>query len=182
MLALNAPITTIVVCLSRLLECLRSLYGKQCGPRSDCSYRSSLLWVHAVCFYTQFVSNVRQLFPADNFSRRHFQMHFLLGPLGLNYGWRFYHFLTLSCFLSSADFFKTNFFKKILAGIQQSVKQLGSWSGRTLCQAWSGSKLFAKVISRRQTLGDEELRQWKVVWKYWILQTVIASLIYFQFI
>ena len=25
-----------------LLSPLRSLYGKQCGPRSDCSYRSSL--------------------------------------------------------------------------------------------------------------------------------------------
>ena len=41
-----------VVCLSRLLKCLRSLYGKQCGPRSDCFYRSSLFWVNAVCFYT----------------------------------------------------------------------------------------------------------------------------------
>ena len=41
-----------VVCFSRLLKRLRSLYGKQCGPRSDCSYRSSLFWVHAVCFYT----------------------------------------------------------------------------------------------------------------------------------
>ena len=69
------PIPTIVVCFSRLLKCLRSLYGKQCGPRSDCS------WVHAVCFYTWFVSNVRQLFTADNFSRWHFQTHFLLGAL-----------------------------------------------------------------------------------------------------
>ena len=51
-LTLNAPITTKVVCSSRLLKCLRSLYGKRCGPRSDCSYRSSLFWVHAVCFYT----------------------------------------------------------------------------------------------------------------------------------
>ena len=34
-----------VVCFSCLL------YGKQCGPRSDCSYRSSLFLVHAVCFY-----------------------------------------------------------------------------------------------------------------------------------
>ena len=42
LLSLNAPITTIVVCFSRLLKCLRRLYGKQCGPRSDCSYRSSL--------------------------------------------------------------------------------------------------------------------------------------------
>ena len=45
-LILNAPITTKVVCFSRLLKCLRSLYGKQCGPRSDCTYRSSLFWVH----------------------------------------------------------------------------------------------------------------------------------------
>ena len=53
-LTLNAPIIKKVVCFSRLLKCLRNLYGKQCGPRSDCSYRSSLLWVHAVCFYTEF--------------------------------------------------------------------------------------------------------------------------------
>ena len=39
-LTLNAPITTKVVCFSRLLKCLRCLYGKQCGPRSDCSYRA----------------------------------------------------------------------------------------------------------------------------------------------
>ena len=51
-LALNAPIATKVVCFFRLLKCLRSLYGKQCGPRSDCSYMCSLSWVHAVCFYT----------------------------------------------------------------------------------------------------------------------------------
>ena len=51
-LTLNAPITTKVVCFLCLLKCLRSLYDKQCGPRSDCSYiRSSLFWVHAVCFY-----------------------------------------------------------------------------------------------------------------------------------
>ena len=30
-LTLNAPIVTKVVCFSRLLKCLRSLYGKQCG-------------------------------------------------------------------------------------------------------------------------------------------------------
>ena len=36
LLTLNAPIATKVVCFSRLLKCLRSLYGKQCGPRSDC--------------------------------------------------------------------------------------------------------------------------------------------------
>ena len=104
-LTLNAPIATKVVCFSRLLKCLRtpfalilnssvmfgnylqqttsrSLYGKQCGPRTDCSYRSSLFWVHAVYFCTKFVSNVRQLFAADDFSRQHFQIaFFFLGTL-----------------------------------------------------------------------------------------------------
>ena len=80
-LILKTPITTKVVCFSPLLKCLRSLYDKQCGPRSDFSYRSSLFWVHAVRFYTQFVSYVRQLFAADDFRRRHFQMHFYLGAL-----------------------------------------------------------------------------------------------------
>ena len=80
-LTLNVPIATKVVCFSRLQKCLSSLYGKQCGPRSDCSYRSSLFWVHTVCFYTSFVTNVRHFFAADNFSKRHFQMHFFLGSL-----------------------------------------------------------------------------------------------------
>ena len=51
-LTLKAPITTKVVCFPRLLKCLRSLYEKQFGPRSDCYYMSSLIWVHPVCFYT----------------------------------------------------------------------------------------------------------------------------------
>ena len=83
-LTLNAPMATKVVIFSHLLKCLRRLYGKQCGPRSDCSYWSSLFLVHAVCLYTEFVSNIRQLFPAHDFSRRHFQMHFFLGALRVN--------------------------------------------------------------------------------------------------
>ena len=34
LLTLNGPIVTKLVCFSRLLKCLRSLYDKQCGPRS----------------------------------------------------------------------------------------------------------------------------------------------------
>ena len=34
-------------------------------------------WVHAVCFYTKFVSNVRQLFAVDDI----FRCIFLLGAL-----------------------------------------------------------------------------------------------------
>ena len=84
-LTLNTPFTTEVVCWSRLLKCLRSLHGKQCGPRSDCSYRSSVFWVHAACFYTWFASNIRQLFAADDFSGRLFQNAiFFLGALRAN--------------------------------------------------------------------------------------------------
>ena len=49
----------------------------QTAPIADCSY---LFCVHPVCFYTDFVSNVRQLFAAE-FSRRRFQKHFFLGAL-----------------------------------------------------------------------------------------------------
>ena len=35
---------TKVVCFSHLLKCFRSLYGKQCGPRSDCSCSGSTLF------------------------------------------------------------------------------------------------------------------------------------------
>ena len=121
---LNVPIPTKVVCFSGLLKCLRSLYSKQCGPRSDCSYRSSLFWVLAVCFYTKFVSIVRQLFAADDFSRRHFQMHFFLGALRVKHAQPscaallFAYWVIFHAFLSSADFFQNQLFRKILAGIQ----------------------------------------------------------------
>ena len=41
------------------------------------------------------------------------------------------------------------FWKKIFQEYDQSVKQIGSGSGLMFCPAWSGSNLFAKVISRR---------------------------------
>ena len=45
---------------------------------------SSLVWVHAVCFHTLFVYIGRQIFAAEDFSRRHFQMHIFLGALRVN--------------------------------------------------------------------------------------------------
>ena len=42
------------------------------------------------------------------------------------------------------------FFKKISFRNSMSVKQFGSRSGPRKCRSWSGSKLFAKVISRQQ--------------------------------
>ena len=51
-LTLNAPIATKVVCFSRLLKSLRSLSGKQCGPRSDCSY------IGAVCSGTTLFASI----------------------------------------------------------------------------------------------------------------------------
>ena len=60
MLTLNVPIAIKVVCFSCLLKCLRSLYGKQYGPRSDCFCSGSTL------------------FP----SIPNFQMYFFLGALG----------------------------------------------------------------------------------------------------
>ena len=50
------------------------------------------------------------------------------------------------------DFFKINFQKKTNHKYYQSVKRFGSRSGPTFCRALSGSKLFAKIISRQQIL------------------------------
>ena len=49
--------------------------------------------------------------------------------------------------LSNADFFKVYFFKKFFQENHLSIKQFGSRSRPTFSQSWSGSKLFAKVIS-----------------------------------
>ena len=42
-LSYSSQIATKVVCFSRLLKCLRSLYGKQCGPRSAVCSGSTLI-------------------------------------------------------------------------------------------------------------------------------------------
>ena len=55
----------------------------------------------------------------------------------------------LSCFTVCWFFFKIIFFENFFQEYHQSVKQFGSRSGPTSCRAWSGSKLFAKVINRR---------------------------------
>ena len=51
------------------------------------------------------------------------------------------------------------FFKSIFKEYHQVVKQFGSRSDPTFCQTWSGSKLIANVISRRQKspLAGKEL-------------------------
>ena len=48
---LKAPITTSRL-FCHLLKSFISLLIKHCGPRSDCSYWSRLIWVHTVFFYT----------------------------------------------------------------------------------------------------------------------------------
>ena len=50
----------------------KSHFCKQCGPRSDCSFRSSLIWSHTVCRYAK---NRFEKF-ARIFSRRHKQVTF----------------------------------------------------------------------------------------------------------
>ena len=56
----------------------KSYFCKQCGPRSDCSFRSSLIWVHTVCWYAKIGLKSLQKYSADVINRRHFQMQFFL--------------------------------------------------------------------------------------------------------
>ena len=65
-------------------EYFKSHCCKQCGPRSDCSSRSSLIWVHTICLYAK---SMFEKF-ARRCSRRHKQMTFsdagFLGALWVN--------------------------------------------------------------------------------------------------
>ena len=46
------PVSILSAVLSSLVH-LKHLCSKQCGPRSDCSFRSSLIRVHTVCLYAK---------------------------------------------------------------------------------------------------------------------------------
>ena len=80
-LTLNAPITTKVVCFSRLLKCLRSLYGKKCGPRSDCSCSGSTLFASILNLSVMQGNYLQQMTSADDISR----CIFFLDALRANY-------------------------------------------------------------------------------------------------
>ena len=85
LLTLNEPIATKVVCFFfSSSDMFKKPLWQTVWTQIRLLLRSSLFWVQAVCFYTLFVTNVRQLFAADDFSRRHFQMHFFLGDLRVN--------------------------------------------------------------------------------------------------
>ena len=88
-LTLNAPIATKIVCFCRLLKCLRSLYNKQRGPRTDCSVdpdqtapigavcSGSTLFASRLNLSVMLVNYLQQTTSADVI----FQMHF--------FSWRF---------------------------------------------------------------------------------------------
>ena len=71
-LTLNAPVATKVVCFSRLLKFLRSLYGKQWTQIRGAVCSGSTLFASIL----RFVSNVRQLFTADDIFRCIFSWRF----------------------------------------------------------------------------------------------------------
>ena len=54
-----------------------------------------------------------------------------------------------TCFLSSADLIQNKLFWKIISGIWSECQIVWIQIRPNLLSAWSGSKLFAKVISRR---------------------------------
>ena len=69
--------------------------------------------------------------------------------------------------------FKINFFENFFQEHYWSVKLFGSRSGLTVsqCQAWSGSKLFAKIISRRQNWSLCQTKKLTLCLQVWSAQT-----------
>ena len=60
-----------------LLECLRSLFGKQCGPRSDCSCSGSTLFASILNSSVKLGNYLQQTTSADDI----FRCIFFLGTL-----------------------------------------------------------------------------------------------------
>ena len=73
MLTLNAPIATNVVCFSRLLKCLSSLYGLQCGPNQTAPIRAvcsgSMLFASILNSSVMLGNYLQQTTSADNIFR-----------------------------------------------------------------------------------------------------------------
>ena len=76
-LTLKLPITTLSPALSSACD-FKNHFCKQCGTRSDCSSRSSLIWVHTVCLYAKIGLKSLQEYSADHINRLHFQMQVFL--------------------------------------------------------------------------------------------------------
>ena len=88
----------------------KSHFCKQCGPRSDCPFRSSLIWVHTVCLYAKI--GLKKF--ARIFSRRQKQTTFsyadVFGVLRVNsFGAKFQTTLVV-CFF----FYKLSTGKKLI--------------------------------------------------------------------
>ena len=77
LLTLKAPITTMLSALSTACD-FKSHFCKVCGPRSDCSSKSSLIRVYTVCQYAKIGLKSLQEYSADDINRRHFQMQVFL--------------------------------------------------------------------------------------------------------
>ena len=111
-LTLNVQIATEVVCFSPLLKCLRSLTSMANSVDQD----------QAVCSGSTLFASILNLsvFVADEFSRQHFQMHFFLDALRVN-------------------FFSNNSFTKYHQS--ESVKQFGS----RMQAIWSGLQIKVRI-------------------------------------
>ena len=104
-LTLNVPIATKFICFSRLLKCLRNLYGKQCGPRSDCSYTApigavgsgSMLFASILNSSVMLGNYLQQRNSADNI----FRCIFFLGALKVL--WNFKNFFETLHDLNDSD-------------------------------------------------------------------------------
>ena len=75
-LTLKAPIATKVVCLSRLFKCLRSIYGRKCGPRPGAVFSESTLFASILDSSVMLGNYVKQTTSADDIFRCIFSWRF----------------------------------------------------------------------------------------------------------
>ena len=129
-----------------------------------------LIWIQTVCHYTTAVEASFQCLDILAIHGKYHTIFHVIAPFillkllfGANCRWHWMNsffacreILHTFCRLLISP--KINFFQKNFQYYHQSVKHLGFRSGPTFCGAWSESKLFAMVSSRRQKVNTGRLR------------------------
>ena len=122
-LTLKAPIATKVVCFSRCWNVKEASMTNSVDP--DQTALLGAVWFGSTLFASllKFVCCVRQLFPADDFSRRHFSDAFFLGALRANSLYNSIILFKVSCIC------KKNQFRLNLISLQQKFNLTSNYKG-----------------------------------------------------
>ena len=139
-LTLNPPIATKVACFSRLLKCLRRLFGKSVDPDQTSPIGAVCSGSTLFASILKLGSNVRQYLQQTTSADFIFQMHFFLGAFRVKF---------FACTVILHVFCRLLIFPKSISFLNtiRMSNSFGSISVPTKRRDRFGSKMFDKVTT-----------------------------------